>query len=178
MPGFTESNITLNFPDANFFRFASCPGYMALSGDYFKEMDACWFDIGSDLYWLIELKDFSVATLTTPETIEKKSWDIVKKALDSLCMFLSTKHVYPYAADLNSCFPNPLPSNTTQFKFVTIIHCDPSQKADVQLINEKFRRKFKPYAILFGINYYSVVEHSIAIRIIPNNMVLAKAETD
>jgi hypothetical protein len=53
MPGFTESNITLNFPDANFFRFADCDGYATLSGNYFKEMDACCFDTGDNLYWLI-----------------------------------------------------------------------------------------------------------------------------
>jgi hypothetical protein len=69
MPGFTESNITLNFPDANFFRFATCEGYTALSGNHFKEMDACWFDAKENLFWLIELKDFSLASLTTPETI-------------------------------------------------------------------------------------------------------------
>lgn len=171
MPGFTESNITLNFPDTNFFRFADCAGYSALSGNYFKEMDACWLDTGGNLYWLIELKDFSLATLTTPETIEKKSWDIVKKAVDSLCMFLSSKHTYPYASNLNPCFPVPPPNNTTQFKFVTIIHCDTGQKADVQLIHEKFKIKFKPYAELFGITNYAVIEHSTAIRIIPNNMI-------
>ena len=170
MPGFTESNITLNFPDANFFRFATCGGYTALSGNHFKEMDACWFDAGENLYWLIELKDFSLASLTTPETIEKKSWDIVKKATDSLCMFLSSKHTYSYAANLNPCLPS-VPNGTTQFKFVTVIHCDIAQKADVQLINEKFKNKFRPYAELFGINHYAVIEHSTAMRIIPNNMI-------
>ncbi|GAA0880110.1 hypothetical protein GCM10009119_30800 [Algoriphagus jejuensis] len=171
MPGFTESSITLNFPDTNFFRFATCAGYSALSGNHFKEMDACWFDTDNNLYWLIELKDFSLASLTTQETIEKKSWDIVKKAIDSLCMFLSSKHGYPYADGLNPCFPASTPNNTTQFKFVTIIHCNASQKADVQLINERFRNKFKPYAELFEISNYAVVEHSRAISILPNNMI-------
>lgn len=171
MPGFTESNITLNFPDANYFRFATCAGYTALSGNYFKEMDACWYDMGSNVYWLIELKDFSLAALHTPETIEERSWEIVKKAVDSLCMLLSSKHGYPYSANLNPCFPVPLPSTSIQFKFVTIIHCDTGQRADVQLINEKFRRKFKPYAELFGIKNYSVIEHSAAIRIFPNSIV-------
>jgi len=134
-------------------------------------MDACWFDTGANLYWLIELKDFSLANLTTPENIEKKSWDMVKKAVDSLCMFLSSKHGYPHAANLNPCFNAPPPNNTTQFKFITIVHCDASQKADVQLINEKFKSKFKPYAKLFGINNYAVVEYSSAKNIIPNNMV-------
>lgn len=170
MPGFKESNITLNFPDSKFFRFASCKGYSILSGHHFKEMDACWFDSANNLYWLIELKDFSLANLTAQDTIEKKSSDIVKKTIDSLCMFLSSKHNYQYASNLNSCFPF-IPNNTTQFKFITVIHCNTAQKPDIQLINEQFKCKFKPYAELFGINYYSVIEHSAAMRIIQNNMI-------
>lgn len=170
MPGFTESNITLNFPDTNFFRFETCSGYISLKGNHFKEMDACWYNTVENLYWLIELKDFSLANLTIPETIEKRSWDIVKKATDSLCMFLSSKHTYPYSANLNPCFPF-IPNNTTQFKFVTVIHCDTNQKADIQLINERFKSKFKPYADLFGIRHYAVIEHSTAMQIIPNNLI-------
>lgn len=172
MPGFTESSITLNFPDTNFFRFANCAGYSLLSGHHFKEMDACWFDATNNLYWLIELKDFSLASIATPQTIEQKSWDLVKKSVDSLCMLLACKHAYPYSANLNPCFPFLVNPSSTQFKFVTIVHCSQSQKPDIQLLNEKFRHKFKPYANLFGISDYSVVEHSIAKRVIPNGMVV------
>jgi len=163
MPGFTESSITLDFPDNNFFRFEYCQGYNNLSGYYFKEMDACWFDIASDTLWLIELKDFSLATLSTPETMEKRSWDILKKCHDSLCMILSSKHSYSYAHLLNPCFPQAI-SNTLTLKFVTIIHCDPNQRQDIQLLNEMFKRKFKPYADLFGVVSYTIVEHSSATR--------------
>ena len=170
MHGFTESNITLHFPDSNFFRFSNCGGYTALSGNHFKEMDACWYDANGNFYWLIELKDFSLASLTSPDTIEKRSWDMVKKAVDSLCMFLSSKHHYPYATNLNHSFPF-VPNDSTLFKFVTIVHCDQAQKPTIQLLNERFKDKFKPYAALFGISNYAVVEHSAEIRIIPNNMV-------
>ncbi len=64
-----------------------------------------------------------------------------------------------------------IPDDLTQFNFVTIIHCDQSQKADIMLINEQFRSRFKPYAELFGIKYYAVVEHSSATKFLPNNMV-------
>ncbi len=38
--------------------------------------------------------------------------------------------------------------------------------------NKLFNKsKSKPYAKLFGINNYAVVEHSRAVSIIPNNMV-------
>lgn len=129
MPKFTESNITLDFPDGNFFRFSSCAGYKALSGNHFKEMDACWYDAGSNVYWLMELKDYSSASLTASDTIEQKSWDMVKKAIDSICMFLASKHCYPYAVNLNPCFPF-VPDDHTKFNVVTIVHCDRAQKPD------------------------------------------------
>jgi len=171
MPKFTESNITLDFPDKNFFRFSTCSGYTALSGNHFKEMDACWYDAESNVYWLIELKDYSSASMTALDTIEQKSWDMVKKAIDSICMFLSTKHSYPYAVNLNPCLPF-IPDGQTGFNVVTIVHCEQAKKADIQLLNNKFRNKFRSYAELFGITYYTVIEHSAAVRHIPNNMVL------
>lgn len=170
MPGFTESNITLNFPDSNFFRFATCGGYTVLSGNHFKEMDACWYDAQSNLYWLIELKDFTSASLGNSTNVEDRAWNLLKKAVDCLCMFLSSKHTYPYDTNLNPCLPYT-PDSTTQFNFITVVHCNPTQAADVQLIHNSFRGKFKPYAELFGITKYVVVEHSRAISIIPNNMV-------
>jgi len=87
MPGFTESSITLDFPDSNFFRFSNCRGYTALSGNNFKEMDACWYDTTSNLYWLIELKDFTSAALSTSQNVEDRAWNLLKKAVDSLCIF-------------------------------------------------------------------------------------------
>ncbi len=161
---FTESNITLCFPDTNFFRFADCDGYKALSGNHFKEMDACWYDAKKNQYWLFELKDFSLASLGS-DSIETKTWDIVKKAVDSLSMFLASKHQYQYADILNIDFPI-VPNATTTFKFVTIVHCSSSQKANIQLINNSFRSKFKPYAQIFGITEYGVMEHSKAIQFI------------
>jgi len=170
MPGFTESSITLNFPDDNYFRFSTCSGYTALSGNFYKEMDGCWYDAVNNIYWLFELKDYSLASLEAIESIEKKAWDITKKAIDSLLMFLSSKHGYIYGEKFNDCLPVK-PNGTTVFKFVTIVHCDASQKANIQLINEKFKSRFKPYAMLFDIAAYSVMEHGVAIRNIPNNMV-------
>ena len=170
MPGFTESNITLDFPDTNFFRFENCAGYTALSGNNFKEMDACWYDITNNLYWLIELKDFTAAALDNPQNVEARAWNMLKKAVDSLCMFLSSKHAYPYNAQLNPCLPSE-PNAATEFKFITVVHCNTSQASDVQLIHNSFRRKFKPYADLFGITKYAVLEHSTASRVIPHNIV-------
>ena len=39
----TESSVTLNFPDNNYFRLCDCDGYKAIQNN-FAEMDACWYD--------------------------------------------------------------------------------------------------------------------------------------
>src|ERR1700721_207065 len=115
-------------------------------------MDACWYDNAGNIYWLFELKDYSLATLDAG-SINQRTWDIVKKAVDSLCMFLSSKHTYPYDANLNPCMP-AIPNLHSEFKFITIVHCSEAQIPDVQLIHNNFRNRFKPYAKLFGISHY------------------------
>jgi hypothetical protein len=39
----TESSVTLNFPDNNYFRLCDCDGYKAIQNN-FAEMDVCWYD--------------------------------------------------------------------------------------------------------------------------------------
>lgn len=72
----TESSITLNFPDNNYFRFQDCNGYKTIQNN-FKEMDACWYDQASDILYIIELKDWSVANLTDSTFSDKRIWDLV-----------------------------------------------------------------------------------------------------
>jgi hypothetical protein len=170
MPGFTESSITLDFPDNNFFRFDACGGYSKLSGNNFKEMDACWHNAADNTYWLIELKDFT-ADLAAGNSIETRVWDILKKAVDSLSMFLSAKHNYPYGvAELLACMPFA-PDVDTKFCLFTVVHCPIEKKADIQLLHNSFRTKFQPYAKLFGIANYGVLEHTQAMRVVPHNIV-------
>jgi len=42
MMPFTESSITLNFPDNNYFRLSECDAYKKLQ--HIREMDFCWYD--------------------------------------------------------------------------------------------------------------------------------------
>ncbi|GGF21843.1 hypothetical protein [Echinicola rosea] len=165
-----ESNITLNFSDNNFFRFEDCSGYKALSAYSFKEMDACWFDEDQNTLWLFELKDFTKANLAPLENLRSRADNLVKKAVDSLNMLLSIKHSYSYSQTLKKCTTDRI-NNNTIIKFTSIIHCTSSQKPSISHINDLFRRKFTPYAKLFDINYYSVIEHSRAINLIPNHIV-------
>ena len=66
MAGFTESNITLDFPTSDWFRFEKSKPYSSISGFHFKEMDACWLkNMGSAQFefYAIELKDYRSAKL-------------------------------------------------------------------------------------------------------------------
>lgn len=166
MPGLTESGITLTFPDHRFFRFQDCKGYQNLSGYHFKEMDVCWFEAANNCLWLIELKDFSGSS--SPITVKDRASELTKKAVDSLCMLLSDKHRYAYAAaNIDPCFVDFPPKPGCSFKFINIIRSNSAQKSDVQLLHDQFRNQFRPYASLFEISYFAVITHDQAQRIYP-----------
>lgn len=156
MASITESSITLNFPDEKWFRFnPGCKGYARLSAHGFKEMDACWFDSQNNTCWIFELKDFT-ADLNLEITMKNRAWNLVKKAVDTLCMFVSSKHQYLFAInELNPCF-SFAPTTDTVFKFVSIVHCAHAQKTQVTHLNDLFKDNFKPYAKLFNITHFSV----------------------
>lgn len=159
-----ESNITLKFPDQNWFRFQDCTGYQQLSGNHFKEMDVCWHDISNKMFWAIELKDFSGADLTQPEKHEKRVFDILKKAVDSLQMILAFKFKTPYAdKSLSLCFPN-FPLNPSEIKLVIIINCSEAQASTIQHLNDAFKSRFFPYAKIWGIKHYFIITKDQAIR--------------
>ncbi len=75
---YTESGITLHFPDNNYFCFENCTLYQKYSGNHFKEMDACWIDVANKTFYLIELKDHTNANLNQTETLNKIV-ELVKK---------------------------------------------------------------------------------------------------
>jgi hypothetical protein len=58
----TESSVTLNFPDNNYFRLCDCDGYKAIQNN-FAEMDACWYDQKEDKLYLVELKNWETNNL-------------------------------------------------------------------------------------------------------------------
>lgn len=172
MPTFSESEITLTFPDENYFRWEKCAGYKDLTPDSgFKEMDVCWYEKSANKYWLIELRDYVPKHEGVTRTIEVRAQELVKKAIDSLVMFLSVRHGYetPAAEALTGCVTKvQLPDEQTTYRFVVILHCEPSQKADIQFTSNYFKSKFKPYASLFGIEHYAVLEHGQAARLLPD----------
>ena len=75
----TESNITLNFPDNNYFRIQDCEGYKEIQHNL-KEMDACWFNNEENILYLIELKNWENNSLIeeNDSSISKEEISLMK----------------------------------------------------------------------------------------------------
>ncbi len=159
---YTESGITLNFPDNNFFCFENCAGYQQFSGNHFKEMDAGWFDTTENKIFLIELKDFTEATIVG-EYAEKRVWDMIKKSIDSCLMLQSILVGTQPSTDIQSCLPQLF---TRDFKISVfhIIHTNEEQKADIQFLSDSFKAKFIAYKALFGVEHANVISYDQAKR--------------
>jgi hypothetical protein len=158
----TESSITLNFPDNNFFRFQDCSGYKAIQ-NHFKEMDACWYDQSTDILYIIELKDWSIANLTDNTFSDKRIWDLVKKSIDSVCMFMAILLGKPHSVSIQSCSPFTISANT-KIKLLSIVNCNPSDTLYITHINTEYKSRFGSYAKLFDISSFLVLTKEKAMQ--------------
>ena len=173
----TESGITLNFPDNNFFRFEKCNGYKDIQ-NHFKEMDVCWYDQISDTLYIIELKDWGNFTLTEEnepnasieeiEQIKKKISKyridgLVKKSVDSVCMFTSILLKKPYSANIQACSPFEI-TNATKIKLLSIINWTSSDPTYIASVNSEYKSRFNSYAKLYDIKTFLVMSKSQAVE--------------
>jgi hypothetical protein len=171
-----ESNITLNFPDNNYFRFENCQGYKDIQNN-FKEMDACWYDQANDILYIIELKDWQDGKLieendpnVSQEKITQTRKDIsqhninvlLKKSVDSLSMFLSVLLAKSYASKIQACMPFSI-TNSTAIKLLSIINWANPDPSYIAFINTEYKAKFKPYSTLFDIKAYLVLTKNQAM---------------
>lgn len=161
MSGFTESGITLNFPTNTWFRLQDCKTYKDNSGYHFKEMDACWLDAASNIFYLIELKDFTNASLETNQNIEQCVRDMVKKSIDSLQMINATLLSTNKGVQFQNEIQCPLRQSII-YKYISIIKIKEEQKGYLNTIKDKYNNSFKAYADLFDIQYYSVISYEAA----------------
>jgi len=170
MPGFTESNITLNFPDNNYFRLGDCDGYREIQNN-FAEMDVCWYDKTNDTLYIIELKDWKNNTLAeesdpnfTPDEIQKMKAGIsnyrigklLKKSVDSTYMFMSILLSKVNGIKIQQCSPFEI-SNSTTIKLLSIINWTDIDSTYISNINTAYKSKFNSYAKLFGIKTFLVL---------------------
>ena len=174
----TESGITLNFPDSNYFRFQDCQGYKDIQHN-FKEMDVCWYEEATDTLYIIELKDWHNGRLIeeddpnsipqqineTKSNISKSNIDkLVKKSIDSICMFMSILLEKPYSTKIQLCSPFNI-NKETKIKLLSIINWTNPDVTYIANVNTAYKSKFKSYARLFAINTYLVMTKEQASNI-------------
>ncbi len=169
MPTIEESSITLNFPDNNYFRFCDCIGYKKLS--HIKEMDACWYDQANDTLYIIELKNWENSRLNEEgnpnisqteikemkrNISEYRINELLKKSVDSVCMFTSILLNKPYSSTLKVCSPFTI-TNNTKIILLSIINWTEADSTYISAINTQYRTKFNSYAKLFDIKTFLVL---------------------
>ncbi len=170
-----ESSITLNFPDANYFRFENCDGYNKIQNN-FKEMDVCWYDVKKDELFLIELKDWKNNTLNeeSDSSFSKSKiaemklgisnyriGEVFKKSVDSLCMVLSVLLGTKYSEDISACFSFNI-TKKTKIRLISIINWESADVNYIATINSAYKSKFGSYAKLFGITTFLVMTNKQA----------------
>lgn len=146
MSGFTESNITLDFPTGCWFRFEKSQPYSSISGFHYKEMDACWVkDLGSghSEFYAIELKDYKSSKFA--EKAETRVWDIVKKVVDTIQMFLSARHQYPFGKNLETEKNVDLHTGAMKAMFLTIVDIKPEDSPLFAAMKDECINRLKGY---------------------------------
>jgi len=174
MMPFTESSITLNFPDNNYFRLSEWDTYKKLQ--HIREMDFCWYDKNDDKLYLIELKDWGDASINeeddpdiSPEKIEEMKQGITKyriknlleKSIDTLCIFSSILLNRPTGRSINNCAPFDITVNT-EIILLSVINWNVPDFNYVSDINSAYRSRLNSYAKLFGVRKYHVITKKIA----------------
>lgn len=172
----TESSITLEFPDNNYFRICDCTAYKQLQ--HIREMDFCWYNQNDDKLFLIELKDWGNdsideekdPSIKQDKIIEKKEGiykyrikNLLEKSLDTLCMFSSILLKRPLGNRINNCAPFNI-TTQTDIILLSIINWSSSDDSYISNINTAYRSKFNSYAKLFGIKKYHVLTKTLASK--------------
>ena len=146
MAGFTESNITLDFPTEKWFRFEKSVPYSPLCAFYFKEMDACWVKIlasGQSEFYAIELKDYRSAKLK--EKADDRVKIIVKKVVDTIQMFMSAHYQHTFGKTLEMEKNVDLHTGEIKAYFLTIIDIRPEDGQRVEVMKDECLNRLKGY---------------------------------
>lgn len=151
MSGFTESNITLDFPSTGvWFRFQQSEPYASLSGNSFKEMDACWVDDSnptSRVVYGIELKDYTSAG--SLGNSQNRVWNVVKKTVDTLQMLLSAKYQNTFGQSLESSKGVDLHTNISSLFLITIVDISASDIPLFSAFKDECRSRLRPYGVVW-----------------------------
>lgn len=169
MSGFTESNITLDFPSTGkWFRFQQSEPYASLSGYSFKEMDACWVDDSSPtsrIVYGIELKDYTSAG--SLNNSQSRVWNVVKKTVDTLQMLLSAKYQNSFGQTLESCKSVDLHTNISSLLLITIVDIPASNTPIFSAFKDECCSILRPYGAVWDSIHIIVLTKDQARRRFP-----------
>lgn len=173
----TESSISLEFPDDNWFRFQDCIHYKRLN--HIREVDFCWYNEEANRLFLIELKDWGDESLDeendpkySQEDIKNKKKGISKyrvrnlfeKSVDSLSMFSSILMDRPLGNRINGCIPFSI-NLDTEIILLSIINWTSPDSTYISVINSAYRSNLNSYAKLFGAKEYQVITKKMAAEL-------------
>lgn len=162
MAGFRESGVELDFPNGKWFRFCDLPSYRKLSGYNFKEVDACWQPESKELFYLIELKDYSAENALRKENTVSRIDEIVKKSVDSIQMALSMIFQTQYGSLLEDESGVDLHSQHQQLFLIFVIRENPENILMLSSLKDVCQRRFMPYVRLWGSIKYNILTYSQA----------------
>jgi len=160
---FTENGISVEFQDANYFQFSTCPAYLLLKAHSVKEMDICWLDIATNVLWVIELKAFDnpdnalflQSDLRDGNIVNYWIDELYKKSVHTLCMIETNR------SNTQTCLNNNITSQTT-IRLVHLINVLPGQETHLSFMQDELRKRLKPFISIFGVQSFSVIPYSLA----------------
>jgi hypothetical protein len=167
MPTYQESGLQVHLPDEDSFRFEDCAAYRRLSGWSLKEMDFGWWDGDRQIFWLMELKDYS--RLSPRERLPEPLFDnLLNKATDSLLMLSSVWLQTEQGATLRRCLPDTCHRLPPRLKLVFVIklHQLPII-ADLGPLGVRLKTRLRGRVALFDLDVrdVAIADHQTAIKL-------------
>jgi len=156
MPIYSESGLTINLPNQDYFRVSDCPTWRKkLNTLSLKEMDFGWWDETTNQIYFLEVKDFT--QLDHPKSKKpKKSQDFIKdfvtKATDTLFLlagvWLSSSKGESMKNELFATCPN-FPTSLSKIKLLFVVKTtDPSAGIWIADLNNEIRNQLRGRVIL------------------------------
>lgn len=167
MAGFIESGITLDFPTEDWFRFERTEPHKSISCFNFKEMDACWIDYEDKKFYAIELKDYTATGSLELANSANRKWNITKKVIDTMQMFLAAKYQSAFGQILESEKNVDLHSSCLEAYFITIINVAESSKGYMGAFKDDCLKTLKGYTKVWDNAHVTVMTYEQAKQRLP-----------
>ena len=174
MPIYSESGLTINLPNQDYFRVSDCLTWSRkLNTLSLKEMDFGWWDATANQIYFLEVKDFT--QLNHPKAKKpKKPQDFIEnfvtKATDTMFLmagvWLSSGEGKSMKNEILTTCPN-FPVRLSKFKLIFVVKTtDLNAHIWIADLNNAIRNHLRGRVILFNLNPDDIIliDHQTAIR--------------